>query len=90
MAISFDKQPSSRVIRNTNFVLTTTSQSTSAVSAQTYQARIATSSTVTAVFVRVSDGAANASTGTDYLLGGNVVDYVTVSPGQGLPRPLLN
>src|SRR5260221_14504525 len=82
MAITFDKQPSSRVIRNTNFVLTTTSQSAAACSAQTYQVRIGTNSAVTGCFVRISDGAANASTATDFLLGGNVVDYQTVTPGQ--------
>ena len=84
MAITWDKQPSSRVITGTSNVLTltTASQSTATFSSQTYQIRVATSSAVTACFVKIGNGSISATTSSDMLIGANVVDYHQVTPGQ--------
>ena len=81
MAITWDKQPSSRYSLSTTFTLTTASQSTAAFGAQTYQIRVATGATV--AFLKIGDGTPTATTtGDSALLPANTVDYWTVTPGQ--------
>jgi hypothetical protein len=82
MAITYDKIPRSRIIANTNFTLTTASQATSNVGSQTYCVRIGTNSAVTTCFVKVGDGSVTATTASDAVIGVNVVDYFTCTPGQ--------
>jgi len=78
----WDKQPSSRPIvgKTTVFTLGTTSQATAAFGTQTYQIRVSTSATP--CWLQVGDGTAVATTTGSMVLGTNVVDYFTVSPGQ--------
>jgi len=83
MAVTFDKAPASRLGTNTTFTLTTASQATAAVGAQTYQVRVATNSQVVGCFIKVGEASGvTASSGNDAMIGSNVVDYVTVTPGQ--------
>src|SRR5262245_47197169 len=79
---AWDKQPASRIGVNTNFTLTTASQATSAVGAQTYQVRVSTNSAVATCYVKVGDGTPTATTAGDAVMGANQVDYFTCSPGQ--------
>jgi hypothetical protein len=60
-----------------NFTLSGTSQASTAFSSETYMIRI--TATEGAYFVINSDPTA---TDADPLIGGNVVDYITVTPGQ--------
>jgi len=71
-------QRSSRFGASQNFATSTTSAASSAFSSQTYQIRIIGD---VATRYRVGDGTPTAVT-TDALLPANVVEYVTVSPGQ--------
>jgi hypothetical protein len=57
-----------------------TSVSTSAFGAQTYQIRVAATA---AVNIRIGDGSPTATT-TDSLLPANWIEYITVNPGQRL------
>jgi len=85
MAITWDKQPASRLGTNTTFTLTTASQATAAFGAQTFQVRVATNSQVVGAFIKVGEASGvTASSGNDAIIGSNVVDYVTVTPGQKL------
>jgi FtsP/CotA-like multicopper oxidase with cupredoxin domain len=78
----FDRQPSSRMLvgKTTVFTLNTASQATSAFGTQTYQIRVATAAQP--AFIQVGDGTATATSTGSMVLGTNVVDYLTVSPGQ--------
>ena len=83
MAITWDKMPSSRLQTNNVFTLTTASQSTATFGAQTRQIRVATNSQVVGAFVKVGEASGvTASSGNDCMIGSNVVDYITVTPGQ--------
>jgi hypothetical protein len=66
--------------RTTVFTLNTASQTTAAFGTQTYQIRVATSGTP--CWLQVGDGTASASTSGGMVLGTNIVDYITCSPGQ--------
>src|SRR5215475_13574905 len=79
---NWDRQPSSRPIVGKTTVSTpgTTSQATSAFGTQTYQIRVATSGTP--CWLQVGDGTSTATTTGSMVMGTNVVDYFTVSPGQ--------
>src|SRR5262245_15911167 len=81
MAITWDKQPSSRYGTSTTITLTTGSQATAAFGAQTYQIRVATGATV--AFLKIGDGTPTATTtGDSALLPANTIDYFAVAPGQ--------
>jgi hypothetical protein len=80
MAVTWDKQPSSRWITSTTFTLSGTSSATSTFSAQTYQVRIATSAQP--AWVKIGDGTPVCDSTSGFLVGANVVDYHTVTPGQ--------
>ena len=64
----------------TNFTMSGSSQQTAAFSSETWEIRIATGAQP-AYFAIGADPTASSST---QLVGANVVDYVTVTPGQGL------
>src|SRR5262245_27932230 len=78
----WEKNPASRLGTNTNFTLTTASQSTSAVGAQTYQVRVSTNSAVATCYVKVGDGSPSATTANDAVIGANQIDYFACTPGQ--------
>src|SRR5262245_37511334 len=81
MAITWDKQPSSRSGVSTIFTTSSTSQPTAAFGSQTYQIRVATGAQ--SAFIKVGDGTPTATTtGDSTLVGANVVDYFCVTPGQ--------
>jgi hypothetical protein len=80
MAFTWDKQPSSRWITTTTFNLSGTSSATAAFSTQTYQVRLATSGQ--AAWVKIGDGTPVCDSTSGFLVGANVVDYHTVTPGQ--------
>lgn len=61
-----------------NFTMSGTSQASSAFDDQTYQIRIATGAQPAYFEI----GASPTATSSSALLGANVVDYVTVAPGQ--------
>jgi len=83
MAITWDKMPSSRLQTNNVFTLTTASQSTATFGPQTRQIRVATNSQVVGAFIKVGEASGvTASSGNDAMIGSNVVDYLTVTPGQ--------
>jgi hypothetical protein len=82
MAQSWDKMPASRIGSSSIFTLTTASQATSALGSQTYEVRVATNGSVTTCFIRTGDGTVTADTTSGAILGANVVDYFTVTPGQ--------
>jgi hypothetical protein len=84
MALSWDKQPASRIITSSVFTLTTSAQVTGAFGAQTYQIRVATTGGVgtAGCFVKIGDGTVTASTGNDAVIGTNVTDYFNCTPGQ--------
>jgi hypothetical protein len=79
---NFDRQPSSRPLTGstTVFTLGTASQATAAFGTQTYQIRISTGGQP--AFVSVGDGTPSATSTGSMLIGTNVVDYITVTPGQ--------
>lgn len=78
---NFDRQPSSRPLpgKTTVVTMSASSQPVGPFGSQTYQIRLSTSSQP--ALVKVGDGSPTADT-TSTLLGTNVVDYITVSPGQ--------
>src|SRR5262245_40912677 len=81
MAITWDKQPSSRYNVSTIFTTSSTNQPTAAFRRQTYQIRIACGAQ--SAFVKVGDGTPTATTtGDSALVGANVIDYWCVTPGQ--------
>jgi hypothetical protein len=81
MAVTWDKMPASRPGTNYQFNTTSTSQATSAFGSQCFQIRIATGGQT--VWVKVGDGTPTAATtGDSMIVGANVIDYVTVTPGQ--------
>jgi hypothetical protein len=82
MAVSWDKAPCSRIGSSSIFTLTTASQTTTALGAQTYEVRVATNGSVTTCFIRTGDGTVTADTTSGAIMGANVVDYFTISPGQ--------
>lgn len=61
-----------------NFTLSETSQASTAFGAQTYKIRIATGAQPAYFEI----GTAPTATSADALIGANVVDYITVTPGQ--------
>src|SRR5262245_38519673 len=82
MAVSWDKQPSCRIIANSNFTLTTSAQTGSALGAQTYQVRVATNNAVVTAYIKIGDGSPAATSANDTVMGANQIDYFTVTPGQ--------
>jgi hypothetical protein len=77
----FPKALSSRAGVTTVITMSAGSQATAAFGAQTYQVRIATSGQP--AFIKIGDGTPTAGTG-DMVLGANIVEYFTVTPGQKL------
>lgn len=84
MAISWDKQPSSRITSTTRFALTTASQATAAFAGQTHQVRVATGNLVGSgvCYVKIGDGTPTADSTGSAILGSNVVDYFCVTPAK--------
>lgn len=80
MAQHMNNQPSSRLGTAANIAPAGASASTAAFGSQTYQIRVCSTA---AVNYRVGDGTVTA-VATDTLLPANVVEYVTVTPGQKL------
>lgn len=80
MAITFDKQPASRLGTVTVFTLSGSSQATATFGPQTYQVRIATSAQP--AWFKIGDGTPVADTASSHLIGTNIVEYVTCTPGQ--------
>jgi hypothetical protein len=74
----FDKQPSSRPGANTNITMSAASQQTGAFSAQCYQIRLATGAQPAFVLIGQNPTADTNSP----LIGANVVDYWTITPGM--------
>ena len=75
-----DKQPSSRPGISYVFTATGTSAPTSTFGTQTNQIRVATTSG--AVFIKIGQATVVADSTSGHVLGTNVVDYFTVTPGQ--------
>jgi hypothetical protein len=80
MAYTWDKAPSSRVGVSYVFTASSTSTPTSTFGPQTYQIRIAT--TTGAIFFKVGQATVTADSTSGHALGTNLVDYVSVTPGQ--------
>ena len=72
-------QHSSRVVTNTVFTLSGTSQATAAFGSQTRQIRVATAGQP--AYVNIGDGTPTA-TADNVLIPANWVEYFTVTPGQ--------
>jgi hypothetical protein len=81
MAAFYPKPGCARAGVTTVITMSVGSQATPAFGAQTYIIRVATSGQP--AFIKISDGTPTAGTG-DVLVGANVVDYFTVTPGQKL------
>lgn len=79
-ASGWDRQPSSRqqTGKTTVFTMSASSQATSAFSSQTYQIRVATDGQP--AFLEI--GNSPTATTSSMIVGTNVVDYFTVTPGQ--------
>jgi hypothetical protein len=60
--------------------MSASSQATPAFGSQTYQIRVSTAAQP--AFVKIGDGTPTADSTGSMLIGTNVVDYFTVSPGQ--------
>jgi hypothetical protein len=75
----FSKALSSRAGVTTVITMSAGSQATAAFGAQTYQIRVSTGAQP--AFIKIGDGTPTAGTG-DMILGANVVDYFSVTPGQ--------
>jgi len=80
MPSEWGKQPGSRAGVSYIFTLSSTSQATSTFGTQTYQIRVATTST--ACFVKIGQATVTADTTSGNVVGTNVVDYFCVTPGQ--------
>jgi hypothetical protein len=85
MGITFDRMPSSRITSSSRFALTTSSQSTNAFGAQTYQIRVSTGNLAGSGVCYFKVGEASgvtADSSSSASIGSNVVDYICVTPGQ--------
>jgi hypothetical protein len=80
MAITWDKQPSSRLGTVTVFTLSGSSQATATFGSQTCQVRVATSAQP--AWFKIGDGTPTADTAASHLIGTNISEYFTVTPGQ--------
>ena len=80
MAYTWDKAPSSRVGVSYFITAAGASAATSTFGPQTYQIRIATTSG--AIFFKIGQATVTADSTSGHALGTNLVDYVSVTPGQ--------
>jgi hypothetical protein len=78
--MSISGQASSRLGVTTVIATSVGSQATAAFGVQTYQVRVAAT---TSSFIKIGDGTPSASSG-DVLIPANCWDYFTVTPGQKL------